>query len=344
MRMKFSVGMGRDETLEQIVDQVQVAEESGFSHVTFVDQQNLSRDVYAMMTVAALNTYRIQVGQGVTIPFTRHPSVTANATATVDELSGGRVFLGIGSGGNAIRSMGMEARPMKEYREVVEFIKKYMTGEEAEYKGAKMHSEWVRRPVPIYMAAIGPASCRLAGELADGVIIGPGIHPELVKWRIEHIYRGSEKIGRDPSKIDIWVRTLMYVADSKEIAFPAAASYGVRGPYYLFKRKTQDTEALYERLDGAIPDLDGLIEEFRRVFYAYDEYQHERIGSPHSQMVTQRMVDFVHLTGTREEIRERIYELGTLGVTNISTVLFTIHDKGGMMREISNTIMPHFRN
>ena len=71
--------------------------------MTLVDQQNLCRDVYVMMTIAAQNTSRIQIGHGVTIPETRHPSVTANATATVAELAPGRIFLGIGAGGNALR-------------------------------------------------------------------------------------------------------------------------------------------------------------------------------------------------------------------------------------------------
>src|SRR6478672_5067562 len=146
--------------------------------MTVCDQENVSRDVYTMMAVAALNTSNILIGQGVTVPYTRHPSVTANATWSVNELSGGRVFLGIGAGGNAVRSMGMKALPLTEFRDTVQFIKKYMRGEEVEYHGATMHSEWIKEPVPIYMGASGPLSCILGGELADGVIFGTGTHPE----------------------------------------------------------------------------------------------------------------------------------------------------------------------
>ena len=59
-----------------------------------------------MMTIAALNTRRIKISHGVTVPYTRHPSVTANATATIDELSGGRAILGIGSGGKRFQEHG----------------------------------------------------------------------------------------------------------------------------------------------------------------------------------------------------------------------------------------------
>jgi len=344
MKVQFSLGTGRDETINQIITQTKLAERCGFSHITFVDQQNLSRDVYAMMTAAALNTSRILIGQGVTVPYIRHPSVTANATATIHELSGGRAFLGIGSGGNALRSMGMEAHPMKAYRDVVEFTKRFLAGKEAEFKGIKMRSEWINNSIPIYMAAIGPSSCRLAGELADGVIIGPGIHPELVKWRIEQIHRGAENAGRDPSQIEIWVRTMIYITENKQNAFMAASSYGNRGPYYLFKHKNPSTDDLFKRLNSKIPDLEGLISEFKKFFYSYDDYQHELPNSPHSKLVTQRMIDFVHLVGNPEEIQQKIEELVLLGVTNISTVLFTIRNKMEMMKEISKSIMPVFRS
>ena len=77
---------------------------------------------------------------------------------------------------------------------------------------------------------------------------------------------------------------------------------------------------------------------------AYNEYFHEHVDAPHAKLVTQRMIDAFHLTGPSEGIRQQIEELGNMGVTTISTVLFTIFDKIGMMRKFSEEIMPHFRN
>lgn len=82
----------------------------------------------------------------------------------------------------------------------------------------------------------------------------------------------------------------------------------------------------------------------RRAADAYDEYYHEHIDAPHAKLVTQNMIDFFHLTGPADGIIERIEELGRLGVTTISTVLFTIIDKKGMMYKIRDQIMPYFRN
>ncbi len=345
MKLNFAIGMGRTETAEQIGRNVKVAEENGFTFATFVDQQIISRDVYVMMTMAALNTRRIQIGHGVTQPFTYHPSVTANATATINELSGGRTFLGIGAGGNALRSMGMKARPMQEFRDTVEFIRKYTSGEEAEYQGAKMHSEWVRQPLRIYMACSGPKSLQMAGELADGVVFTSNADPVVVKWRIEQVHRGAEKAGRDPSKIDIWARGMIYIADSPEDAMREVSGYAVnsaRGLYELISlNKSPEVEDLRKRLERERPRL---LDECKRVVDVFSEDQHEKLDTPSAGQITHSIVDAQHLTGTLEHICEKLQTLVEIGCTTLATVNYTILDKKGMMREIGNKIMPHFRN
>ncbi len=342
MKLDFSVGIGRNLRINEIGEHARVAEQCGFSHVTFVDQQNLNPDVYVMMTLASMATHRIKIGQGVTQPYTYHPSVTANATASIDALSGGRAFLGIGAGGNAVRSMGLKASPMNDFRECIKFIKQYIKGEEAEYKGTVMHSEWVRRQFPIYVASAGPRSLQIAGELGDGVVF-PGSHPELVKWSLEQVEKGALKAGRDPSEIDTWVRTLVFVAESKEAARRESASYAanVTRMYSMLKGENKDIIDLRQRIDKKLP---GIIDEFKSVHDVWDEYEHEKTEASHAKAVTDRVIDFRLITGTPDDVIERIYELGELGVKNISTVMFPIVDKKGMMREISDKIMTHFRN
>ncbi len=342
MKMQFTVGMGRNERIDEIGSHARVAEECGFSHMTLVDQQNMSRDVYPMMLLSAMSTNRIKIGQGVTQAYTYHPSVISNATASVDEMSGGRAFLGIGAGGNAIRTMGQEMGGMKLFRESVQFIKKYMSGQQAEFQGAKMHSEWIKRPVPVYMAAAGARALQLSGELGDGVIF-LGTNAALIKWSMEQIEKGALRAGKDPSKIDTWVRTLVYVAGSKEEARRECASYAgsaARHWYWYLQQKRPEVAEIGERIEASEP---GIIDEFKRVYNAWDEYEHEMTNAAHANAVSQRVIDFFHLTGREDEICERIEKIGRLGVKTISTTTFTIIDKKGMMREIGARIMPHFR-
>jgi 5,10-methylenetetrahydromethanopterin reductase len=342
--LQFRVDTGRNMTVAEVAEDARVAEECGFDQITLVDQQNLDRDVYLMMAGAAQATKRIKVGHGVTVCGTRHPSVTANATATLDDMYPGRIFLGIGAGGSALRSMGGKARPQQEFREYVQFIKRYMAGEEAEWLGAKMHSAWIKKPVPIVMAAAGPQSCRMAGELGDAAMISVGVHPEVVKWRIELIREGAERAGRDPSKLEIWLCCTIVLAESRAAAFREAAAKSSRAVWVtLGMVKSPEVEELHRRLRRVMPDLDELIAEGKRAYDEYDEYEHELLDSRHSQFMTQRMIDFTHLVGTPEDICERLAVLQELGVSNISGQVYTLVDRHGMMRTIAQTIIPRFR-
>ncbi len=343
MRMHFTTGLGRNLGMWEIGDHAKTAEDNGFEAGTFVDQQNLCRDVYAMMCMAAINTNRIHIGHGVTWPY-HHPSVIANATASVDELSGGRAFIGIGAGGNAPLTMGLRPSKLSDLREAVNFIRRYMSGEEVEFRGGKMRSEWIPRPVPIYMAASGPKSLQLAGEIADGVIL-IGVHPVLLKWKLEQVEKGALKAGRDPSKIKVWIRTLCYVADSKEEARRETASYtasAARDTYLaIFSRNTPESNELADRLEEVEP---GAVDEFKLVYDNFDHYEHEKTDAPHAKLVTQRVIDMTMLTGRPEDIIESIAKIGETGVDTISCVMYTVIDKKGMMREIGNKVMPSFRN
>ena len=151
--------------------------------------------------------------------------------------------------------------------------------------------------------------------------------------------------GRDPSKIDIWARTMIYVASSKEEARREVASYAATNACdsyrSLLRRDTPGVEDLRRRLEAVEP---GIVAEIKAIYDAFDPYQHEVIDAPHSKAVSQRVIDFFLMTGTPEDICDQIAKLEPLGVSNISTVLYAILDKKGMMREIGNRIMPNFRN
>jgi 5,10-methylenetetrahydromethanopterin reductase len=340
MHMNFSVGTGRITDIQQAAQLARTAEESGYTRISFPDTPAFNRDVHVMMTIAALNTHRIHVGQGFTDPFTFHPFVIANATATVDELSGGRAYVGLGAGGPYGKSM--KPVPIQELRDAVQFIKAYTSGEEVEWKGARLHSEWIRRPLPIYLAVEGPKACQLAGELADGIVF-LGVHPEHVKWRLELIEKGAQKVGRRLSDIDICARGVVYPCKSKEEALSGISPHfaGLEYMYNAFQNPTPDMAELRKRLDQADPGLtETLIKD-------YDTFAARRQkGDEHqwSKVVSQRSLDFFSLAGTPNEITHRIEELGRLGVSNISTMLYTPMDKNQLMRLISDTIMPDFSN
>ena len=339
--MDFAIGIGRNEPITEVGDHARVAEQCGFKYLTAVDMPFLSREVDSMMTLAALNTEKILIGQGVTDPITRHPLVVANAAATTDELSGGRAFVGIGTGGPWGKPM-TKPSLLKELREAVDFIHKYTAGEEVEWRGVKFQSEWSRRRLPIYMACGGARSCQLAGELADGIISPSNADLTTNLWRLDQIARGAEKVGRDPGEIDFWVRGMIYVAESKEQARYEAAGYAVNGAYLmwsLMSTKGPEAEELRRRLEREQP---GIVEDCKRVHDNFDPKYMENPESPAAKFITPAMLDTQHVVGTPEQICEQLKRIEDAGFKTFGTVTYTIEHKREMMQTIAETVMPHF--
>ncbi len=338
--MKFAVGMGRNENIYQIADLAKTAEDSGFNFLTFVDQPHISPDVLVCMTIAATNTERIHIAHGVTDHHTYHPSVTANATACLNELSGGRAFVGLGTGNLGAKVTGIS--PFQELRNAILFIKKFSAGEEVEFQGLKWQSEWSRRPLRVYLGGTGPRLCQLAGEIADGIMLTSNADPVLLKWQKEQVEKGAEKAGRDPSEIDIWARGMIYVTDTPGQARREVSGYAVNSAQMLSRlliQKNPAIEDLRKRMEKAHPNL---IEECDNSFSQWQPDQHEKIDTPSALAVTQQILDVQHLVGKPDDILEKLHSIRELGINTFATVTYTIFDKKGMVQNIGNNIISKF--
>src|SRR5262249_2624994 len=154
---------------------------------------------------------RIKLGPCVTDPYSRHPSMTAMAIATVDEISRGRAVLGIGAGVSGFREMGVaRARPGLAIREAVEVIRPRLAGERVTYHGdivriedGKLDFRPARANVPIYVASQHPVGCRAAGRVADGAIMQGCVAEPLVTFFRDTVHGAARAAGRDPRAIDL---------------------------------------------------------------------------------------------------------------------------------------------
>jgi alkanesulfonate monooxygenase SsuD/methylene tetrahydromethanopterin reductase-like flavin-dependent oxidoreductase (luciferase family) len=341
--MKFGIAFGQDVAIGDVAEHCRAAEEAGFAHVTLVDIGNLAADVNVAMTVAMMGTERIAVGHGVTDPIMFHPATIAGACATMRELAGDRVFVGLGVGGPYGKPF-IRAAKIAELEEAVTFIKGYSAGEEASFGGNSWHNEWIRRSdyngmsLPVTVAVCGPKTCLAAGATADGVL-SIGMDAALQRWRKGLVTRAAEQAGRDPSDIEFWIRTQVYIAESKEAAFEELAPYAATSAWELWKvlrRKTDDTVALAEQIEESNP---GILAELEAIYDAWDPYWTERIGGPQSEVTTQRVVDFFLASGTPDDVREQIAAVGEVGITGVSIVTYSVRDLQPMLRRLSDELI-----
>jgi 5,10-methylenetetrahydromethanopterin reductase len=212
--VRFGFAAVIDVPLRRLGERGELVEQLSFDRYWLPDER-LTRNVYAGLTVTALHTREVQLGIAVTNPYTRNVGITAAAAATVDELSGGRLSLGFGAGGG-LGHYGVErSRPAVAVREAVNVTRALWGNQPVTFDGLHVRMHEARldfaatRQVPIYIAARGPRLLELAGEIADGAIIGGFASPQGIAHAKAAIGRGLERVGRRWDDIDLvsWLYT-----------------------------------------------------------------------------------------------------------------------------------------
>lgn len=179
------------------------AEALGWDAALQPDSQLRRRDTYVLLAAAARATERIVLGTLLANPINRHPSVTASSIATIDELAPGRTLLGWGVGDTAVRLAGLKPARVKELEAGARLMRALLDGEHVEVGAERPAHLPHHRPVPIWIAAGGPRTLRMAGAVADGVFIRVGTHAANLGTAVAAIRAGAEEAGRDPRSVPV---------------------------------------------------------------------------------------------------------------------------------------------
>ena len=200
--MKFGIEIG-SQSMQDIVRISAAAEESGFRSVWFADHVPAFqwRDPFIAMTAIGMSTQSIRIGCGVVNPYSRHVAMTGVAFASMAELIGERLVLGIGAGGTLpLRPLQIEMwnKPVKALRESVQVLRDLFNGESIDFegeivtlKGTKLFGKY---NIPIYVGTRGPALSKLAGEVADGIILNPPL--DALPEYLEKVKEGMKQSHR----------------------------------------------------------------------------------------------------------------------------------------------------
>jgi 5,10-methylenetetrahydromethanopterin reductase len=205
-------------TPEYTARMARLGEESGFDLVGIADTPGNALDPWVAMTIAAAATSRVALATCVTNLVTRHPSITASAAASVDAAAGGRTILGVGAGHSGVANVGGAPSRAADLREGLTFLKAALSGAPAVWRGAPTHLAWIRRAVPVYAAASGPAALRAVGAAADGAFVNYGLGAQHVSRVRDLIAEGAAGASRPASAIDVWSIACLDVAERREDA------------------------------------------------------------------------------------------------------------------------------
>jgi F420-dependent oxidoreductase-like protein len=314
----WGLGMGPQDQLEV----VQEAERLGYDSVWAAEAYG--SDAATVLGWLAGQTRAIRLGSGIFQMPARSAAMTAMTAATIDQLSGGRMLLGIGSSGPQVAEgwHGQRfAKQLQRTREYVAVVRKALARERVEFHGEtlelplpdgpgkalKLTISPVQERIPIYLAAIGPKNTALAGEIADGWI--PTLFsPEHVSELRPLLEEGAKRGGRELNGFDIAPTVNVFVTDdlaqARDTMRPFIALY-VGG---MGSRKQNFYNQVVQRY--------GFEAEAKQIQDLYLEGKREEAMAA----IPDKMIDTVSLCGPPDVVRERldVYRdagVGTLGVT-----------------------------
>jgi 5,10-methylenetetrahydromethanopterin reductase len=198
---RFGLNRFDARSVDTFAADVRRAETLGWDAALQPDSQLRRRDTYVLLAAAARATTRITLGPLLANPVNRHPTVTASSIATIDELAPGRVLLGWGVGDTAVRLAGLRPARVKELEASTRLMRALLDGEAVEVGAPRPARLPHHRPVPIWIAAGGPRTLRMAGGVADGVFIRVGTHAANIAAAVAAIHAGAREAGRDPGAV-----------------------------------------------------------------------------------------------------------------------------------------------
>jgi probable F420-dependent oxidoreductase len=285
------------------------AEERGFRAAWF--PEITFGDAFGPATGTALKTSSLLLGTGVVGIWSRSPVTMALQAATLNELSGGRLLLGVGlqARGYVEGWHGQHyERPVRAMREYVTILRRILAGEAVTFEGEifsvrsfQLMMQPPERPARIYMAAIGPQMCRLAGELADGIFGYCYSVAYLENVVLPNLRTGAERGGRSLDDIDVacGFPTIVTQDDSGLELIKGQvmmfATAGSSSPEYAssFAAAGFGVAPIQERVDAG--DVDGAL-----------------------ALVTEEMADAMTIAGSPGHVRERIDAYHAAGLDTIA--------------------------
>lgn len=304
----MGVGLFPTEPPQRMCELAQHAERLGYANVWLGDSQNIWRESSVTLGAAAVGTSRVVLGTGVTNTVTRHRSILASTWATLHELTAGRVALGVGVGDSSMFTMGMRPARLADLERAVVDLRALLRGEEAreQSSGAAYRLAYVREPldVPIYIAASGPKILRLAGRIADGVIVLVGTHPRFVDAALETVAAGAEESGRTLTDLHLVLWTPTAIDTDATRARDLVRSHVAR--------------VAMRPLPAAVDaEQQAAVERIRA---AYDYYEHMQTAATHSHLVPDSLVDLFALAGTAEECAATLARLKRTGIDQVASI------------------------
>ena len=314
--MEFGLVLQTDPPASDVVATMRQAESLGFRYGWTFDSHVLWQEPFVIYSAILAETSALTVGPMVTNPVTRDWSVTASLFATLNDMFGNRTVCGIGRGDSARRAIGQRPASLATLSEAMRVIKDLAEGREATLHGTAVQIPWVRDGrLEIWMAAYGPKALRLVGQQADGFILQTA-DPDIARWTIGAVRDAAKDACRSPDAVTICVAAPAYVGTDLAHQRDQLRWFGG-----MVGNHVADLVHRYG-IDGPVPKA---LTDYIAGRQGYDYAHHGRPGNPHTDFVSDDIVDRFCLTGPVAAHLDRLRELAEIGADQFAVYL--MHDR-----------------
>lgn len=311
------------EPLKAIMGYAKQAEASGYAGGFWIAEAyhwfrkygHEARGCFTTLAAAAMSTTRIPIGLGITSPYMRHPTVQASEANALDELSDGRFIMGLGAGKVGTEYLGLDMKkftPVKTHRESIEMFRGIQSGKEFAYDGELFKCDMpavdrkgkgLRTEIPVYIGATGPFMQKLAGKIADGLLL-PGLtSPGFTEYARENCRAGADSVGRElPGDFPVGGVILAACSKDRRKAKDATRSYA--GTYVINKLRNIKNDVILS--SSGLPDETW--EPFRKALADGTEDNVTHLVSDEIQRA------FTVISGTPDDCAEITQELIDAGL------------------------------
>ncbi|HJN87657.1 MAG: LLM class flavin-dependent oxidoreductase [Dehalococcoidia bacterium] len=334
--MKFGVIIQPD-NLAQLPERARLAEEAGFDYLGVAESQSLARELYVSLSVVAQATKKVRIGPTVTNPLTRHPAVTASAIASINELSGGRAFLGIGTGNNSVLNLGLRPARLAQVKEYIEAVRTVLSGQSYRYQQRTIHVGWSRAAVPILVSAEGPRTLAMAGAEADAALFHTGLTSEVLRDSVERIREGERAAGKPEGSTEVWAFAKCSIAGRREQAIGEIKT-ALAGSAHTAFRFTLEGKHVPEALREPISTL----------CREYTSAQHEQLSETRRAALsdelglTDYLADRFAVAGTPAQCREKTRAIQRAEVAGLFITSYGAQQEE-TIRRFGREVIAHFR-
>ena len=275
--VRFGVGLYGTEHAQACLGLACAAEKLGYHRFWIGDSHMIWRELYVLGGAIGAATKTIAVGPGVTHPSVRHLTITASAIATLNELTGGRAFLGFGVGATGPGNIGMKPHTVPELEEDIIFLKRLLAGGAIRIAGRDARCLFAAGAVPIFIGTRAPQGMKITCRLADGFVY-TGETQTLIRT-VENIRRYTTDAGRQPDDVQFIYRLPCSIGDDGAGTREQVKGVVARAAYTHLGRLCDRGELHNES------DRRALL----RLREHYDTYHH--MGPEHNYLVREEWVD-----------------------------------------------------